>query len=202
MKKFLLALALVLPMIVCAQIRVKDQMVGNIRLITAEDKSSVVYNRADRLTSPNNYKSIEDGEDFNISPAFDIQIIEHNGEKLQRNVFAFEAYGTLSYTINEGSKLAIKLDNDEIVMLSSVANCRAKNYDMVSGYQYNARPMYAISDEDLSKILSSKVTKIRIAVNGKTYTFEFPNNEYGRFLKVAHEKARNAIKNDQMTDGL
>lgn len=202
MKKILLIISLVFPIIASAQISVNDEMIGNIRVISAKDVSSTRYNRAERLASINNYKSVEEGESFNISPIFDIQELEFQGEKHQRKVLVFETYGTLDYSINGGSKLAIKLGNDEIIMLSSEGDCRAKNYNMVSGYQYNARPMYVITDEDLNKILNNSIVKIRMATNGSTYNFEFPNNEYSAFLKEAVSKVNSAVTKDPMTDGL
>lgn len=202
MKKFLFILVLTLPFVAWSQISVKDEMVGNIRLITASDQSSSIYKMNERFNSPNTYLSVEDGKDFNISPAFEVQILDNNGEKLERNVLSFEVFKITSFTIGKGNKIAIKLDNDEVITLTNDGFCKSKDYGKLSNYQDNARPMYVIDDSELAKLLENKVTKLRMAIDGGTYDFEFPNNEYSLFLKEAYNKACKSKNEDPMTKGL
>lgn len=206
MKKFLLALALMVPMLPAfaqSELNVKDEMIGNVRVVSAYYQSRNMYlHTGERRLGIGYYPSVEDSVDFNIKPELNIQVLNFEGKQYPRYVLVFEVNKTGSYSLNKGSKLAIKLNNDEVIMLTAEGDCRVKNYNELSAFQYSSTPMYVIDDNDLNKIINIGVSKIRLAINGKTFDFAFTNNQYADFIKDAYSKVNNMVKDDPMTKGL
>ena len=206
MKKFLLALVLMTSTITAlaqSALNLKDEMIGNVRVVSAYYQSRNTYlHTGERKLGVGYYPSIEDGVDFNIKPELNLQIMDFKGQLYPRYALVFEVNKTGDYTINEGCKLAIKLNNDEIIILASEGDCRVKNYEALSAYQYSSTPMYVIADSDLDKIINVGASKIRLAINGKTFDFEFENNQFSNFIKEALPKVNDAAKADPMTKDL
>lgn len=206
MKKLLLALVLIIisvPLFAQSELSIKDEMIGNIRVISAYYQSRNTYlHTGERKLGVGYYPSIEDSIDFNIKPELDLQILEFEGKQHPRYVLLFEVNKTGDYSISKGCKLAIKLKNGEIITLSSEGDCRVRNYEALSAYQYSSTPMYVIADSDLDKIINSGASKIRLAINGKTFDFEFTNNQFSNFIKEALPKVNDLSKTDPMTKDL
>ncbi len=207
MKKLLLALVLMVSSIASvfaqSEISIKDEMIGNVRVISAYYQSRNTYISSGEIRlGAGYYPSVEDSVDFNIKPELDLQIMDFKGQQYPRHVLVFEVNKTGGYSLNKGCKLAIKLRNAEVVMLASEGDCRVKKYDMLSAYQYSSTPMYVITDTDLEKIINIGVSKIRLAINGKTFDFEFANNQFSNFIKEALPKVNDAAKADPMTKDL
>lgn len=202
MRNYLLMFLIIFPLYTLGEIRVSDRSVGNIRQVKAQDSESTLVDKNKKFACVNNYKSIEKGTGFNISPIFEMQEMTFQENKYQKSLLSFEIYSDTFCPIYEGSKLAIKLDNDSIIVLSAFSSVESKNYEAYSGYQYNATPSYEISDADLENLINHKVSKIRLSANENMYNFTFPNDEFSIFLGEAIPLVRKKFSTDSLLDNL
>lgn len=106
-----------------------------------------------------------------------------------------EEYYALSCKISDlsrmemptGSKMYLKLDNEEVIELETLNNIETfdNDYYLLNGIAfYNIYPLYLLSKNQMDKLLSHRVVKIRTQITwGKGY-FDYPDEDRG--IKSKH----------------
>lgn len=107
--------------------------------------------------------------------------------------------------IRKGDKLALKLDNDEVIMLSANDDSFTKSKLVGFAYIVETTVLYSISESDLQKIINNNVVKIRMELNassfdGKVYKKKFSTTILNNY-KLLQEYLTNENPEDQLLKG-
>lgn len=129
-----------------------------IMIDTNDDNGRIIITKAERLYSKSGFHA-----DYHISAA------THDGDTIYSLILE---YKELIPILDKGKKLLLKLENGDIVVLTSDLDNYRKSYEPTLDVSYS------ISIDDLKKIASNEVVKVRIETNT-----EFLDREVKKFNK-------------------
>lgn len=178
MKKFLLALVLVLPMVIWAQkIEVSDSKTDISRTITA-------YNTYGSLV---NLYNNSDGKMSGVAPFALTATYELKHPNTIEYTLSFPIWGMSSraIAIDKGARLLLKSGKDVNVCLNCLIS-QSPRFGGSDGYDMNC--VYSITKPQLIKLIShDSIPKMRMEFTTKQVDVKFPKNELFIFLKMASD---------------
>lgn len=108
--------------------------------------------------------------------------------------------GTSRQTLPKGSKIYVKLENDEIVEGESMFEINTFDNDheyleALHSMYYYMYPQYKFSEDDIEKMINNKVTKVRFQVTWGNGFFDLPNNQVFKDKHMQFTNSLSAMKN-------
>lgn len=199
MKKiFFLLIILISPTFLRAQIAMED--IGKYTYYYGKDSKNTIYQLSykklggQRLGTDGEFKGV-------VSPNY--RYVE---EKTRKGVikywklsFTGRSGRKIGFTINKGSKILIRLFNDNVMtMITNDAGV-----DEINEYGTWFHATVKLSASDYNKIVQRGIKKIRFETYPKVFDVEYKYDEIGIFLQEADSILKEKINNqtDRMTKG-
>ena len=108
--------------------------------------------------------------------------------------------GSSRESLPKGSKIFVKLENDEIIEGESMFEINTYDNDheyleALHTMYYYMYPQYKFSENDIEKMINNKVTKVRFQVTWGNGFFDLPNNQNFKDKHMQFTNSLSAMKN-------
>ena len=135
-----------------------------------------------------------------LSVSISATVLNSNNSKV--TIYTLGMLLTAQYDIKipEGGKILIKLSNDEIISLQNNKEASDPVGELVPGTStiiHYTRPNYTINEDQLNKIASIGVKKIRIETNSDAIDKEFKKDKMGAIIKNQYAIVKDKISKDK-----
>ena len=123
-----------------------------------------------------------------------------NSEMSHYSIVVKITLGSSQQSLPKGSKIYIKLDNDEIVEGESMheINTYDNEHEWIEAFHsmyYYMYPQYRFSEESITKMIDNKVQKIRIQVTWGNGFFDIPDGSIFKEKHLRFSESLSLMKN-------